>query len=162
MEPRDDPRGVAIIGMACRFPGASSVGAFWTNLRNGVESITFFTDEELLAARVDAALLREPAYVQAAPVLEGADTFDAAFFEYSPREAILMDPQHRLFLEVAREAFDDAGYHAESYNGIAGVFAGGGGIVTSYLVAHPGHAALVGQTASIPHIGNDKDFLATR
>ena len=148
--------------MACRFPGANNVSAFWANLRDGVESIRFFSDDELLAAGVDAALLREPGYVKAAPVLDGADTFDAAFFEYSPREAVLMDPQHRVFLEVAREAFDDAGYHAESHDGITGVFAGGGGIVTSYLVAHPGHAALVGQTASIQHIGNDKDFLSTR
>src|SRR5262245_7808617 len=162
MDSRDDTRGVAIIGMACRFPGANSVGAFWANLCGGVESIRFFSDAELLAAGVDAALLREPGYVKAAPVLEGADTFDAASFGYAAREVVLMDPQHRLFLEVAREAFDDAGYHAESYDGVAGVFAGGGGIVTSYLIAHPGHAALVGQTASIPHIGNDKDFLATR
>src|SRR5262245_7873474 len=162
MDSRHDTRGVAIIGMACRFPGANSVGAFWANLCGGVESIRFFSDAELLAAGVDAALLREPGYVKAAPVLEGADAFDAAFFEYSPREAVLMDPQHRLFLEVAREAFDDAGYHPESYEGVAGVFAGGGGIVTSYLIAHPGHPALAGQTASIPHIGNDKDFLATR
>ena len=154
--------GVAIIGMACRFPGASSVGEFWSNLCRGVESVRFFSEVELRASGVDPAFLGRPTYVRAAPVLPEVDRFDAAFFGYSPREAELLDPQQRLFLEVAWEAFDDAGYHAESTPSVVGVFAGGGSVVTSYLLAHTAHPDLPGQTASLPHLGNDKDFLSTR
>jgi acyl transferase domain-containing protein len=154
--------GVAIIGMACRFPGAQSVADFWSNLCRGVESIRFFSEAELLGAGMDAALLARPGYVRAAPTLTDVDRFDAAFFGYSPREAELLDPQQRLFLEVAWEAFDDAGYHAESTPSVVGVFAGGGSVVTSYLLAHAGHPDLPGQTASLSHLGNDKDFLSTR
>jgi acyl transferase domain-containing protein/thioesterase domain-containing protein len=153
---------IAIVGMACRFPGAADPDAFWHNLRDGVESITFFSDEELLAAGVDPAVLAHPSYVKAAPVLKDIDKFDAAFFGYSPREAAVTDPQHRLFLEVAWEAFEAAGYQPDTCPGVVGVFAGAGGIVTNYLVAHPRHPALVGDTATLPYIGNDKDFLATR
>src|SRR5262245_6305876 len=154
--------GIAIIGMACRWPGADTPAQFWANLCGGVESVAFFSDAELRAAGVPEALLRDPSYVKASPVLADIERFDAGFFEYSPREAAAMDPQQRLFLEVAREAFDDAGYDAESGEGVVGVFAGGGGVVTSYLMAGYGNPALAGQTASLPHIGNDKDFLATR
>ena len=154
--------GVAIIGMACRLPGAETPGAFWDNLCSGVESIRRFTDEELSAAGVPARLLADPAYVKAAPILADADKFDAAFFGFSPREASLLDPQQRLLLEVAWEAFEDAGYHPETCDGVVGVYAGGGGVVTSYLFAHAAHAAMDWQTASLAHLGNDKDFLATR
>ena len=82
-----DPWDIAIIGMACRFPGASHPRAFWDNLVRGVESITFFSDEELRAAGEDPTLQSHPHYVKAAPMLEGHDAFDAAFFGYSPREA---------------------------------------------------------------------------
>src|SRR5262249_23898212 len=154
--------GIAIIGMACRFPGAQSIGEFWSNLCHGVESVRFFSEAELLGAGADPALLARPGYVRAAPTLGDVDRFDAAFFGYSPREAELLDPQQRLFLEVAWEAFDDAGYHAESTPSVVGVFAGGGSVVTSYLLAHAAHPDLPGQTASLPHLGNDKDFLSTR
>ncbi len=153
---------IAIIGMACRFPGADTPAAFWRNLCNGVESITFFSSEELAAAGVEPTVLDDPNYVKAAPILSGADQFDATFFAYSPKEATIMDPQHRLFLEVAWEACEDAGYHPETYPGAIGLFAGAGGVLTSYLMAHPGHPALGGQTGGLEHIGNDKDFLATR
>jgi acyl transferase domain-containing protein len=160
--PGADRHAIAIIGLACRFPGADGPGEFWRNLCSGRESIRAFSEEELLAAGVAPDLLRDPHYVRAAPVLNDIETFDAAFFGYSPREAALTDPQHRLFLEVAWEAFEDAGYHPETCPGVVGVVAGGGGVVSSYLVAHPGHPALCGDTATLPHIGNDKDFLATR
>src|SRR5215470_8418092 len=153
---------IAIIGMACRFPGADNPSAFWNNLCQGIESITFFSDEELRASGIESTLLRNPHYVKAAPVLHDVDKFDAAFFAYSPAEATLMDPQHRLLLEVAWEAFEDAGYHPTSYEGVVGVFAGAGGVVTSYLVAHQDHMALPGSTGGLPHLGNDKDFLSTR
>jgi acyl transferase domain-containing protein/surfactin synthase thioesterase subunit len=154
--------GIAIVGMACRFPGAENVRTFWSNLCAGTESIAFFSDAELLAAGVDPSLLANPNYVKAAPILSDVDSFDASFFGYSPREAAIIDPQHRLFLEVAREAFEDAGYHPDTYDGAIGVFAGGGGVVTSYLMAQTGLPGFPGQTAGLPHLGNDKDFLSTR
>src|SRR5262249_27006236 len=128
---------------------------------NGVESVNFFSDEELLASGLESSLLQNPAYVKASPILRDIDKFDASFFGYSPKEASLIDPQHRLFLEVAWEAFEDAGYYPGCEDGIAGVCAGAGGVVTSYLVAHQGHPLLPGQTAGMPHISNDKDFLST-
>ncbi len=155
------PWDIAIVGMACRFPGAAHPRAFWDNLVGGVESITFFSDAELLAAGEDADLVRHPSYVKAAPVLQGHDEFDAAFFGYSPREARLMDPQHRLFLEVAWEALEDAGYDPLGGKGHVGVYAGAGGLVSSYMVrlCHPD---LRGQTGDLGHIGNDRDFLCSR
>ena len=104
---------IAIIGMAGRFPGASNIEKFWTNLRDGVESITHFTDQELLATGVDPAALQNPAYVKANFIIDSMDQFDAAFFGFSPRLAAGMDPQRRLFLECAREAIEAAGYDAE-------------------------------------------------
>jgi acyl transferase domain-containing protein len=92
---------IAIIGMAAYFPGASTIDAFWQNVRDGVESIAFFTEQELLAGGIDADLLKHPGYVKAGGILEGIELFDAPFFGLSPREAEAMDPQHRLFLETA-------------------------------------------------------------
>jgi acyl transferase domain-containing protein/surfactin synthase thioesterase subunit len=153
---------IAIVGMSCRFPGASSVEEYWKNLCDGVESITFFSDQELLAAGIDPSLIADPKYVKAAPMLPDVETFDAAFFGYSPKDAALMDPQHRLFLEVCWEAFENAGYDPTAYQGKVGVLSTAGGIVTSYLLAKLHHVDLPGQTASISHINNDKDFLSTR
>ena len=96
--------GIAIIGMAGRFPGASDVASFWQNLRQGVEAISFFSDEELLAAGVAPSLLGRPDYVRAGGVLEGAELFDAGLFGVNPREAELLDPQQRVFLECAWQA----------------------------------------------------------
>jgi acyl transferase domain-containing protein len=155
--------GIAIIGIACRFPGAHNIATFWENLCQGTESITRFSRAELIREGVEPVLLDDPNYVPASPVLEGFDLFDAAFFEYSAREAEFMDPQQRLLHEVAWEAFEDAGYYPETAEGPTGVFASAGGVVTSYLVAHAGrHSSLPGATGSMQHIGNDKDFLSTR
>src|ERR1051325_8945810 len=110
----DDLYAVAIVGMAGRFPGADSIAQFWRNLRDGIESITPFADEELQAAGVDPALLLRPDYVKAGAVLEGVDLFDARFFGFSPREAETLDPQHRIFLECAWEAMENAGYNCQS------------------------------------------------
>src|SRR5262245_35636250 len=85
--------GIAIIGMAGRFPGARNVEQFWQNLRDGVESISFFTDEELEEAGVEPVLMNAPNYVKAGAVLEDIDLFDASFFGFNPREAALTDPQ---------------------------------------------------------------------
>ncbi|HRC77634.1 MAG TPA: polyketide synthase, partial [Kouleothrix sp.] len=153
---------VAIVGMDGRFPGAPDLATFWRNLRDGVESISFFSDAELAAMGVDAAALRHPSYVKAAPVLADADRFDAAFFGYSPREAELIDPQQRVFLECAWAALEHAGYDPEAYPGLIGVFAGAS--LSTYLLFNLlGHPRFSAAEDSFPvMLGNDKDFLATR
>src|SRR5262245_28903518 len=113
--PRID--GIAIIGMAGRFPGASSLDAFWDNLRNGVESISVFSEEELAAAGVDPAIARIAGFVNAGSVVADVDMFDAAFFGFSPRDAETTDPQQRLFLECAWEGLEDAGYRPDTFPG---------------------------------------------
>jgi acyl transferase domain-containing protein/surfactin synthase thioesterase subunit/acyl carrier protein len=155
--------GIAIIGMACRFPGAADHRSYWRNLCDGIESITALSDDELAAAGVPSGLLRDPSYVKAAAILPDIDCFDAAFFEYSPAEARLMDPQQRLLLEIAWEAFEDAGYRAGNVARPVGVFVGSGGVVSSYFADRLQLSTeLPGQTGSLAHIGNDKDFASTR
>src|SRR4051812_13790842 len=95
---------VALIGMACRVPKARNYEELWRNLKDGVEGITFFSEEE-----IDPQLRRVPGFVPAGGVIEGLELFDAAFFGFTPREAEITDPQHRLFLECAWEALEDAG-----------------------------------------------------
>ncbi len=154
--------GVAVIGMAGRFPGAEGVERFWANLAAGVESITFFRREELAAAGVDPALLDDPAYVPARALVDGAERFDAGLFGYSPREAEVMDPQHRLLLECAWEALEHAGYDSRRYDGLIGVYAGAG--PNAYLLFNL--AANRDVLDGIGHfqamLGNGGDFLATR
>ncbi|HEY1750197.1 MAG TPA: type I polyketide synthase [Caulobacteraceae bacterium] len=159
MSARDAGRDVAIIGMACRTPGAGDVAAYWRNLVGGVESRVALTDADLRAAGVDPKLARDPRYVRSARPIDGFDQFDAGLFELSPREARLMDPQQRVLLQVAWEALEDAGYRTDDYDGSIGVFVGAGGIVSSQFAAYP---SLRGQTGGLEHICNDKDFLATR
>jgi acyl transferase domain-containing protein len=155
--------GVAIVGIACRFPGAADHSAFWRNLCEGVESINELSDQDLLSAGIPAELLRKPSYVKAASLLPDIDQFDAAFFEYSPEEARLMDPQQRLLLEVAWETFEDAGEAIGSSAKPIGVFTGVGGVVSSYLVDRlPFSEDLPGTTGNLTHLGNDKDFSSTR
>lgn len=122
---------VAIVGMAGRFPGARDLAEFWSNLRDGVESIVALADAELTAAGVSPEDFEQPHYVKAAPKFEGMDLFDADFFGYSAREAKIMDPQHRLFLETAWAALEHSGYDAAQYDGSVGVFGGAG--TTAYL-----------------------------
>jgi acyl transferase domain-containing protein len=122
---------IAIIGMAGRFPGAPNVKKFWDNLRDGVDSLTVFTDEELLATGVDPAVLENPSYVKANYIIDSFDQFDAAFFGFSPRLAAGTDPQRRLFLECVWEAIEAAGYSTERYDGPISVFAGS--TMSSYL-----------------------------
>ncbi|MCP4663568.1 MAG: acyltransferase domain-containing protein, partial [bacterium] len=154
-------RGIAIIGMAGRFPEARGVEQLWQNLLAGREGITFFSDEELLAAGVEPAVLADPRYVKAGSVLADVDRFDAELFAVSPREAELMDPQHRLFLECAWEALDDGGYDALRYPGSIGVY--GGSDLSTYLLqiaAQPELAATLHQLQA--GLGNSNDSLTTR
>jgi acyl transferase domain-containing protein len=121
---RESGSDIAIIGMAGRFPQASDLNRFWQNLRDGVESITFFTDDQLRAAGVSPDLLHNPHYVKAKGVLEDIDLFDASFFGFSDRDAELTDPQIRIFLECAWEALELAGCNPESFKGLIGVYTG--------------------------------------
>jgi len=152
---------LAIIGMSGRFPGARDVETFWQNIATGVKSIHHFSDEELLAAGVDPQLLAQPNYVKAGTVLEDIDRFDASFFKFSPREAEVLDPQHRMFLECASEALESAGYDCETYKGPVGVFAGSA--FSTYLLnnifANPEVIELIGNIQA--SIGNDRDSLAS-
>jgi acyl transferase domain-containing protein/acyl carrier protein len=151
---------IAVIGMAGRFPGAKNIDEFWRNLRDGVESVTFFSEAELAEAGVDASVMRHPNFVNAGAALDDIEMFDAAFFGYSPREAEVMDPQHRIFLECAWEALENAGYDSESYARPVGVFAGTS--LSSYLFnLYPLRDRL--EVWGFPTLlGNDKDFLPTR
>src|SRR5215831_11251088 len=118
------PENVAIIGMNGRFPKARNLDEFWRNLRDGVEGVSFFSEEKLIAAGADPELLKEPNFVNAGAVLEDIDLFDASFFGFSARDAETMDPQQRIFLECAVHSLEDAGYNPETYPGLIGVFAG--------------------------------------
>jgi acyl transferase domain-containing protein/acyl carrier protein len=151
---------VAIIGMAGRFPGASDVSLFWQNLRDGVESIRLFSDEEMKKLGVPPSSLRDPNFIKAGAMLEDADLFDAEFFGYSPREAEMLDPQQRVFLECAWTALEDAGYNPEACSSLIGVFAGTS--MSSYLLFNLLGNSLSPQETFEAMISNDKDFLSTR
>lgn len=152
---------VAVVGMAGRFPGASGVGALWENLRAGVESIRPFSREELEAAGVSPPTLDDPSYVRATAPLDDMEGFDAGFFGFSPRDASILDPQHRHFLEVSWAALEDSGHIPERFPGAIGVFAGSGANVYLWanLMTNPELARDVGFFL-LRHTGNDKDFLS--
>ncbi|HLP61050.1 MAG TPA: beta-ketoacyl synthase N-terminal-like domain-containing protein, partial [Candidatus Deferrimicrobium sp.] len=115
---------IAIIGMACRFPGAQNIAEFWKNLQNGKETITFFTEDELLKEGVNPQLLADKNYVKAAAKIDNIEYFDAAFFGYPPKEAEILNPQIRVFHECVYEALEDAGYASDHYTGLIGLYAG--------------------------------------
>lgn len=115
---------IAIIGMAGQFPGAEDLQAFWENLKNGVESISHFTREELLEEEIDTTLIDRPDYVRANAYLKSKGQFDAAFFDYRPDEANMMDPQMRVLHQCVWAAIEDAGYNINNYKGRVALFAG--------------------------------------
>ncbi|QLE40494.1 SDR family NAD(P)-dependent oxidoreductase [Nostoc sp. C052] len=158
----NDKDEIAIIGMAGRFPGSKNVDIFWQNLRDGVESISFFTDEELISSGIDSSLLNNPNYVKASAILKDIELFDASFFGFSPREAEITDPQHRLFIECVWEALENAGYNSETYRGQIGIFAGVA--ASTYLLSNLySNRDLMESVDSYQIlIGNDKDFLPTQ
>ena len=158
--------GIAVVGLACRFPGARSIDEFWQNLRDGLESVSFFSDQELEASGVDPAMRHHPNYIKAGAILEDVELFEADFFGVTTQEAEMMDPQHRLLLECAWEALESSGYAPESYQGSIGVYAGSR--ISEYLLFNQAPPDLVGLQTESPVtnfqrlIGNDKDYLTTR
>ncbi|MCC5964552.1 MAG: KR domain-containing protein [Natronohydrobacter sp.] len=154
---------IAIVGMAAHLPGAESVAAFWDNLRAGRSSIRQLSEAELLDAGESPAKMRAANYVPFAAPLDDFAEFDPEAFGFSPKEAAILDPQHRQFLEVAWEAFENAGHPPQGFPGPVGVFAGCG--MGSYfyfnICSNPHLVDDVGMFL-LRHTGNDKDFLSTR
>src|SRR5438046_1963034 len=150
---------IAIVGMSCRLPGAQSLDEFWRNLAGGIESITRFSNREILQSGVPASYLSNPTYVKAAPILEQPGGFDAGFFGFSPMEAKTMDPQHRLLLELAYEALEHAGYDPDRWQGRVGVFSG---TALNTYFTNVGLNRRLAEEYIPTLIGNDKDFLSTR
>jgi acyl transferase domain-containing protein len=153
---------IAIIGMAGRFPGAPDVQALWQNLCDGKEAVRFITAEEILSAGVDPETCRNPNFVKAAAFLDGVEWFDAPFFGISAREAEIMDPQQRVFLECAWEALESAGYATNSGTRSIGVY--GGATMNTYLICNLLQNPEAIRSLSLPqlNLGNSPDFLATR
>jgi len=163
---------IAVIGIACRFPGAHGPEAFWRVLEEGVETLTFFTPADAIAAGVPTERAHDPAQVNVAPVLDDVEGCDLDFWKYAKREAELMDPQQRVFLETAWEAFEDAGYVPGAALGKVGVYASAA--TNTYLqnnvyanrawVEDNGGDVLT--VNSVPGfnvmVANDKDYLPTR
>jgi acyl transferase domain-containing protein/acyl carrier protein len=153
---------IAVVGMAGRFPGAANIEQFWKNLCDGVESIATLSDEQMLASGVSRSVLNDPHLVRRMGVLEKIDEFDASFFGYSRREAAVLDPQQRLFLECAWHAIEHAGHDPKACPGNVGVYAGAA--MNRYLLHHlqtyPGAVEKLGELELL--LGGEKDFLATR
>ena len=153
---------IAVIGMAVQLPGAKNISEFWDNLKTGRDVSKVFTNEELIAAGVSPEMFNDPDYVRRGMPLEDADCFDATFFGYHPKEAALMDPQHRIYLQTAYAALQDAGIDPENHEQRIGVF---GGIArNTYLVnniiTHPNYFKSVDDFQL--GITLEKDFPATR
>ena len=166
-------RDVAIIGMSCRFPGANNIEEFWHNLCHGIESISWFEDEQILNSGLDAELIGNPSYVKASPILEDIEGFDADFWGYTPKEACLLDPQQRLFMECAWEGLEDAGYDPVAFSGEISLY--GGAATNTYLLnnIYPNRHTIDRQddlqVINLSSMGgfqvtttNDKDYLTTR
>ena len=154
---------IAIVGMAAHLPGAADIAEYWRNLRDGISSIRRLTEDELREAGEDPGLMRHRDYVPFAAPLQDFAHFDAEFFGFSPKEAAIMDPQHRQFLECAWEALENAGHVPDSFDGQVGVFAGCG--MGSYFYFNVcSNPDLVENTGMflLRHTGNDKDFMTTR
>ncbi|MBN2528066.1 MAG: amino acid adenylation domain-containing protein [Deltaproteobacteria bacterium] len=153
--------GIAVIGMAGRFPGANNTEMLWDNICNSIESITRFSKDELDSC-IDPDILNHPNYVPTRGIIEDADKFDAKFFGISPLEAKSMDPQQRLMLELSWAALENAGYSPDNFRGHIGVFAGVGDnhYYHRNVLCHPEVVQNVGHT--MVGYGNEKDYIATR
>lgn len=153
---------IAIVGMACQFPDANSKDEFWQNIIQGHESIRPLSESEMLAAGISLDQAEHPDYVNSGSFLEGIDQFDASLFGYSAKEADIMDPQHRLFLQIAWQALEQSGYCNDDTRLRIGVYAGSSG--SSYLnqaLSHPGQLKYEVSPSDLAY-ENNQDLLATR
>jgi amino acid adenylation domain-containing protein len=151
---------IAVIGMVLRFPGAENPDEFWQNLSFGKESVSFLSDQELMASGIDKETLADPNYIKAGAFIRDIDLFDASFFEYTPREAQITDPQQRLFLECAHELLETAAYNPHEYDGRIGVYAGSA--MSSYLLNNLLPNMDFAKITEDIDMGNDKDFIPSR
>ncbi len=148
--------------MAARFPGAANLAQFWENMLNGIESISRLSDQELIAAGVPLETIRNPSYRKARGVLHGIEQFDAPFFGFTPMEAAMTDPQHRLLMECAWEAIESGGYDPEKYAGSIGLYAGTA--ISTYLFILASRCPQIWDSIGTMRLllANDKDHIATR
>jgi acyl transferase domain-containing protein/thioesterase domain-containing protein len=153
--------GIAIIGFSGRFPGAPNTDRFWLNLRQGIASIHLYSDDELKAMGIPPDVYQHPNYVKAGTVIDNVEMFDAEFFGFSPREAQITDPQHRIFLECAWEALEHSGYSPDRFSGLIGVFAGCGPNRYVNGLTQDSDPRKITESFQI-EIGNEKDYVATR
>ncbi|MEU6809453.1 beta-ketoacyl synthase N-terminal-like domain-containing protein [Streptomyces sp. NPDC046831] len=144
---------VAVVGMACRYPGAADVGEYWELLRDGREGITHFDVDDLVARGADPGVVRHPQFVPAKGVLAGSRNFDWTFFRYNRADAANIDPQQRVFLECASTALDDAALDPGRFQGRVGVYAGS----DRTLLDSTGELSPLVRVVS-----HEKDFVATR
>jgi phthiocerol/phenolphthiocerol synthesis type-I polyketide synthase E len=162
------PNAIAVIGMAARFPGANTLSAFWDNLRRGEESIVTLSEEDLLAEGISEKALGNHAYVRRAALLDGIAEFDADFFGFTPQAARMTDPQHRLFLQSAWHALEDAGYDPAQIEGSVGVYATSttSGYLLHNIMSNQDPNVIIGQGVTFEMVNlslqNDKDYLATK
>ncbi|HET8839958.1 MAG TPA: type I polyketide synthase, partial [Ktedonobacteraceae bacterium] len=153
---------MAIIGMSGRFPGADTLHDYWWNLQHGIESISFFSKQEVEREGIHPDLVTKSEYVKAGGILKGIEWFASAFFNIQPEEADLLDPQQRVLLECAWEALENAGYNNEKYRDSVGIYAGmsSSTYFLHNLYANPEVRRTVSELRL--HHCNDKDYLATR
>lgn len=165
MEHSDEGAGydIAIVGLAVRVPGANTPEQYWQNLRDGVESVQFYSDNELKERGIPPERLKNPHYIKAGAPLDDVAGFDPEFFGFSPKEAGILDPQHRQFYECAWEALERSSHVPENFDGAIGVFAGCGmgSYFSQNILTNPDLVDSVGMFL-LRHTGNDKDFLSTR
>ncbi|TQN30293.1 acyl transferase domain-containing protein [Haloactinospora alba] len=154
----EDSLELAIVGIACRYPGAPDVESYWNVISEGREALSRFTPEELTAAGTDPDRMRHPGFVPAGGVLPSGEYFDSGFFGYSARDAATMDPQQRIFLESAWHALEDAGHAPDAFDGAIGVYAG------QSIGTHRDRdlGSFLGTADQLLLSADDKDFLSTR
>lgn len=159
----DSLEGIAMIGMAGCFPGAKNIQEFWANLKNGVDSISFFSERELAASGIDVASVKDDQnYIRARGILPDAELFDAAFFKINTKEAELMDPQHRLMLEYSWQALETAGYDPDTFEGAIGIYAGTSKNTYFLSNLYPNRHNIDAVNSYQAEMGNEKDYLTTR
>jgi amino acid adenylation domain-containing protein len=154
--------GIAIIGMAGKFPGVENIYEYWEQIKQGKTLLTRFSKEELLANGLSEELLDDSNFVPVSGIIKSAEFFDSSFFGFTPREADLTDPQHRKFLEVCYEALENSSTSPDKYKGKIGVFAGCSmnNYLLKNLLQYPDLLKSIGEMQTI--VNNDKDFLTTK